>query len=209
MIRIELTKYSDFEYHVTSKSLKHFKYIKGSRTFLIAVDGPLYFYHPLSDINKDRYDETLLSNSNEKFGDEIAIKPFAAKGKNHFRGKGVKKNCGKGSTTFIDFVIPPGSGGIATFRYNAIEILNGQYGDSVDLKIIDNESGSYSGYPSSPPVVTLDQFGDNWNTKPEMSKELPYEATLYTGMIIRVEYTNNDSDKDRDVYVNHDLHLVI
>ena len=209
MIKIDITKYLEFKTQVIGKSLKHFNYKKDGRLFLVAIDGPLYFIHRLAAINLKDYENTFAATANIKVGDEVVISPFASKGKNHFRGKGTRTNCLKNTVTNVDFHIPPSStNGMATFRYNGIELLNGAFGDDVDLLIIDSAAGTFSGYPSDPPIVPLDQFGDNWNVKPDMVKILPYEATLYTSMIIRVAYKNNGNE-DRLIGVNHDLHLVL
>jgi len=198
MIEIKLSDYSEFKANISTKGLKHFSYVKDKRIRLIAIDGPLYYTHHLAPKNEKDYEENLKASANGKIGDEVVIAPFASKGKNHFRGKGVKLLCPKGEATNIDYAIPAG-----TFRFNGIEVLNGDYGDEVQLQIVDTVAGSYSGVPS----YVLDQFGDTWNMSKELKKVLPYEATIYSGMIIRVKYTNN-TENDKMVYVNHDLHLV-
>lgn len=122
--------------------------------------------------------------------------PFAAKGNTHFRGTGVKKTIASGATDNIDLVVP-----YAIVKYNGIEVLNGDYDDVLQLKIIDDASGTYSTVPN----YVLDQFGIDWNMSKEFRQQLPYDATLYTGMIIRVVYTNNTA-ASKTIYVNHYLH---
>jgi hypothetical protein len=133
------------------------------------------------------------------------VAPFASKGKNHFRGTGVKNNITTNDVGNIDYTVPlDANNAVQTFRYNAIEVLNGDYGDNVQLQIVDTPQGTYSGYPNA----VLDQFGINWNMRKELIKVLPYEATLYSGMLIRVVYSNS-TGADKEIYVNHDLHLVV
>jgi len=199
MLNIPLPNYLDFKNEVISKGLKQFNYKKSGRYFLLAIDGPICFSHNLSRQNEPDYTANLLPLSNQKIGDEIVINPFASKGKNHFKGTGVKKVVAANSTGNVDLVI-----GAGTYRYNAIEVLNGDYGDYVQLEVVDTSLGTYSTIPD----YTLDTFGINWNMSKELIKTLPYEATVFTGMILRVKYTNN-TNADKEVYVNHDLHLIL
>jgi len=127
------------------------------------------------------------------------IAPFAAKGKNHFKGTGVELLVPAGETKDIDLVIPAGE-----YRYNAIEVLNGDYGDEVQLEVVDDANGTYSSIPN----YILDTFGINWKMRKELIKTLPYEATVFAGMILRVKYSNNQ-ETDKTIYANHDLHLVL
>ena len=107
MIKIELPKYLEFKEQVSTKNLKHFNYKKDGRLFLIAIDGPLYFVHRLATKNQDDYSTSLSTTSNPHVGDEVSLRPFASKGKNHFRGKGTRVNCLKNAVTNIDLHIPP------------------------------------------------------------------------------------------------------
>lgn len=124
---------------------------------------------------------------------------FASKVGHSFKGRGLKALCLAGVETEILYIVPDGT----TFDMDGIEVLNGAYGDEIHMKIIDNE-GVYSGTVG----FQLDEFGINWNAKPEMIKKLPYNATLLQKMKIVIAYKNNGVN-DREIYVNLDLHAVV
>ena len=135
---------------------------------------------------------------NQELVQKTIVEPFATKGDNHFRGTGVEGLAQTNGLADIDLeVVYP------VARYNGIEILNGDYGDEVTLSILDDANGTYSGTPGA----TLDTFGINWKMKKELIQILPYEATLYKGMVICVKYKNNTAS-DKTIYVNHYLHEV-
>jgi hypothetical protein len=83
-------------------------------------------------------------------------------------------------------------------------IFNTNFGDIVNFYIYDDANGTYSGTPN----YLLNQFGFNINM-PEGSMEntCKYDADLYYGMKVRIEYTNN-SGSTKTVYANFDLHEV-
>ena len=132
-------------------------------------------------------------------GNPVSGSPFSAKTGLTFKGHGFSSICINGQTTDIDWTVPTG-----TFLFNAVEILNGDYGDIVQLQIIDTEIGTYSTVPD----YILNEFGTNWNMRKEMIKALPYDATLMEGMIVRFKYSNN-SGVDKVIYANIDLHQLI
>jgi hypothetical protein len=126
------------------------------------------------------------------------LSAFAAKSNHTFKGQGISCTATLSASSNCDYVIP-----YAHVKFNGIEIINGQVGDKVNLKIIDTATGTYSTIPN----YTLNQFGYDWYLKnQEASKEiLPYVSDLYNGMIIRVEY-NNASSVSRTIYVNFYIH---
>lgn len=125
------------------------------------------------------------------------VSPFASKGSLHYRGTGVSQSCAASTICDIDYTIPTG-----TYLLNGLEVLNGDYGDIVQLLVIDTSTGTYSTVPNA----TLDQFGINWNMRKDLVKQLPYDAELHAGMIVRVKYSNNQAST-KTIYVNLDLHL--
>lgn len=111
--------------------------------------------------------------------------PFAAKkidGKNLFtRVHGVTSSIGMG-LNIIEFIIP-----YAHVKFNALEIVNGDEGDSVNLKVVDDANGTYSTIPD----YVLNQFGYNVNIPQGFYKrDSSYDADLYQNMKIRLEYNS-------------------
>ena len=143
--------------------------------------------------------DLVIPNKNANGEYEVIQSPFASKVGHSFKGRGLKENCPAGQETEISFVVPDGE----TYDMDGIEVLNGAYGDEIQMKVIDNE-GAYTGQVG----FVLDQFGINWNAKPEMIKSLPYNATVLQKMKIALIYKNNGTEA-REVYVNLDLHKVV
>lgn len=107
---------------------------------------------------------------------------FASKDNLHFKGQGLKATITNATTHTFDHAVT------YECKFNGVELLYALGADTCNLKILDDASGTYSTIPN----YTLDQFGYNWNvTKDLCVKELDYDAHLYPGMRIVVEYTNN------------------
>lgn len=134
----------------------------------------------------------------DKFGNIINLSsPFASKDDFHFRAHGIKHTVSASSVTNIEFTIP-----YQHVRFNGINILWGDNGDTANLKVIDTEQGTYSTIPN----YTLDQFGFNWNIETNGTKEvMPYYADLYQGMRIVVEYSNS-TEIEKEIAINLYLH---
>lgn len=129
--------------------------------------------------------------------------PFAAKqinGKKLFkRVHGVSVSCPDGQTTNIDLVIP-----YTQCKFSGAEIFNTDFGDTVDFKVLDDSNNTYSGAPGS--NYQLNQFGFDVVMPSERYKNTSnYDADLYSGMILRCEYTNN-SGSTKTVAMNAWLH---
>ena len=108
-------------------------------------------------------------------------------------------NAIKNTSTNIDYTIT------GTRDFSGIEMINGAIGDNIMMRILDDASGTYSGYPNA----TLNQYGTNWFVRENFVKNLPYPARVYTGMIVRFVYTNANVSTDRTIYFNLDLHKVV
>lgn len=124
---------------------------------------------------------------NELMSDDVAIpNAFASKqieGKKVFRRKhGQIVDCLQGETK-IDFVVP-----YERAKINLLEIVNGQAGDTVDLKVYDNAAGTISGVANQ----LLNQFGFDVALCDGMYKDKSdYDADVIQGMKIEVTYKNN------------------
>lgn len=143
---------------------------------------------------KGYLDSIFTSNSQIKITSSPA---FADKAQFFFRGTGVKTICPAGQTTQIKI-----TSAYPKAKFNGATIMYGQDGDVCNLKVLDSDTGTYTTVPN----YLLNQFGFNWNiTKEPMKEKLPYDADIFLGMQLVVEYTNNGSS-DIEVGVNFYLH---
>jgi hypothetical protein len=143
------------------------------------------------------------------------ITPFAAK---TLKINGVVKKLFKrvhgvassdiasGATVNIDFTVP-----YAHAKFTGAEIFGCELGDSLKFYVLDTANNDYSGAPTSSPGYPnyiLNQFGYDVRMPADRYKNTSdYDADLYTGMIIRCEYTNNGGSTKK-IYMNSWLHEV-
>lgn len=107
-------------------------------------------------------------------------------------------------STSCDFVIP-----YPHVKIEGIEILSAHPADDLNLKVLDADGNVYSG-------LDVGTYGDNFmlnqfafNVHPATDyyrHDSQYDADLYQGMIIRIEYNNTGSGKN--VYMNFLLNEV-
>jgi len=195
----QLEELTDFKNKVEKLKLIVTTVPQGDGWLGLATNGALTFSLALPNQTALDMFNAELDNIDEELVQKTVVEPFASKGDNHFRGTGVEGVAPYGGVADIDLEVA-----YNVCRYNGIEILNGDYGDEVVLRILDDANGTYSGTPNQ----VLDVFGINWKMKKELIQILPYEATLYKGMVICVQYKNN-TNADKTIYVNHYLHEVL
>lgn len=152
----------------------------------------------------DHLDGLVTAHTGEKliYPDEVIVDsspPFAAKvlpnGKKLFsRVKGEEYSLSAGSNT-LDFAIP-----YPQVKFNELEIIGCELGDNATLRIKDDASGTYSTVPN----YTLNTFGENvYMAKDYYHRASSYDADLYYGMRIYIEF---ESESAKTVYVNYILH---
>ena len=168
----------------------------------------IIFLSILSQASNDILSNIISSHSGESYPKESHVQKvevstpvinnaFASKGDYHFRGSGKKFTCPANTTTSCEYPIEYGH-----VKFNGINLLSGNSGDTCNLKILDNSTGTFSSIPD----YTLDQFGFDWNVMSSGTKEmLPYVADLYQTMRIVIEYTNN-TDSELELMVNYYIH---
>lgn len=197
---IEKVDYSTLKSNAASKGLKY-QYIDFTDFYHVyAIDGLLALHCKLDkDGGADQidFDNNYKSNANKKESQLQAV--FADKTAHEFDGQGFSGNAIKNTSTNIDYTIT------GTRDFSGIEMINGAIGDNIMMRILDDASGTYSGYPNA----TLNQYGTNWFVRENFVKNLPYPARVYTGMIVRFVYTNANVSTDRTIYFNLDLHKVV
>lgn len=123
---------------------------------------------------------------------------FKKKGVHSYKGTGAKTLIAANGTGTISYTCSTGM----KYDFSGIEILGGELGDEFQLKVID-VLGQYG----QSPMGMLDQFGINWNARPNFVKEMPYASTLMQDMRVDVIFTNNSASA-KTIYVNFDLYKV-
>lgn len=87
-------------------------------------------------------------------------------------------------------------------KFNELEILCGDLGETVNLKILDTSTGAYSTIPN----YMFNQFGFDVNiAKDYYHRASSYDADLYVGMRIVIEYT---SLSNKNICINYIIHEV-
>ena len=85
-------------------------------------------------------------------------------------------------------------------KFNGVEIIGGELGDVVNLKVLDSTTGTYTTIPN----YQLNQFGYSVNVRPDYYvRESTYDADLFLGMQISIEYTSSSA---KTIYFNYMLH---
>jgi len=129
---------------------------------------------PISDIN---------AFASKKFGEKSLFK----------RLHGVQQSVVIGAN-IIDFEVP-----YNWAKITGLEVFESSACDKVNLSVHDTAAGTYSGTPN----FKLNQFGFDLNVAKDMYKyESAFDADLYMGMIIRLEYTAKAA---KEICVNFDL----
>lgn len=89
-----------------------------------------------------------------------------------------------------------------TMKFNGVEIIGGEVGDKVNLKVLDTPTGTISTIPN----YLLNQFGFSVNVGPNYYHRVSkYDADLIKDMKIVVDY---ESVSSKTIYINYILHEV-
>jgi len=97
----------------------------------------------------------------------------------------------------LDFSIP-----FNVMKFNGLQIVNGELGETISLKVLDTPTGLISGVPN----YMLNQFGFNVNLPSGIFvRESQYDADIYKDMVVRIELNALTA---RDFRVNYSLHEV-
>lgn len=175
----------------------------------------IYTKDALSTGDKTTLDSVVSAHTGVALDpDPTAVKvkqepPFAAKTievngvtkKLFKRVHGENLSIATGATGHIDHTVT-----YTTCKFSGAEIFNTDLGDTVDFKILDDASNTYSGAPGS--NYELNQFGFNVEMPADRYKNTSnYDADLQVGMIIRCSYTNN-SGATKTVSMNVWLHEI-
>ena len=206
MIKIDVD-FSTWKDQVDSKSLSHRSYKLGGDYRLFAIDGPVYYYCHLDSSDNAEYETDYLSLGNDTLegkGLNISSDPaFTSKvlgEKKLFQrveGKEFPVTTASNDNT-LNFVVP-----YPSCKITGLEIIGGELGDKVILKILDSDTGMISGVPN----YLLNTFGGK-DCKVNVAKdyyvrESSYDADLYQGLYVSIDY---ETVSDKTVYINYVLH---
>lgn len=201
--------WTEFEQNITSRNLKVQYIEQGIYYNIFAFDGPLVLS---CKIEKDEetpsddqlsFENTYKEHGNKKLTDATQTNPFSSKivdgGKLYRRKHGVRGDILGNSTQSIKFTVP-----YNIAKIDEVEIINCAAVDTVDLKILDSATGTYTTIPN----YMLNQFGFNVNLSDIYYTDTSnYDAELNLGMQIEITYTNNETDT-KSIGVNFVLHEV-
>lgn len=107
----------------------------------------------------------------------------------------------QGAADTLDFTIP-----YANCKITGIEIIGGGIGDTIDLQIMDTDTGTISGFPN----YMLNQFGFSVNICDGYYEyKSSYDADLIGGLKLRVIYDAKDELLPKTIRFNFFLHQVV
>ena len=195
-------QYSEFNTIVSTLGLST-KYVETSNKYLLFAQEASFIVTATiykSSAEATDFETNYKATFNQELKSKIEEPPFAAKrvdGRNLFnRTTGQAYSLAAG-TQDCEFVVP-----FAEMKFNGLEVIGGEIGDSVNLFVFDDASGTYSGTPN----YQLNQFGYTvFPAKDFYKKVSRYDADVFVNMKIVAEYTSITA---KTVYINWDIHEI-
>ena len=173
---------------VAANSLNLFRADEGVAWYVFAISGDII--HEARIFKDDGADQTDFESSfaslSKNIPISIYIQPFSSKtlpnGKKLFaRTTGFQATLTAGANVVNYTVTYP------WVKVTGIEIIGCEALDVVQLKVFDTNTGTYSTIPD----CQLNQFGYTVNLPKDFySRTSSFDADLYVGMIIKIEYTS-------------------
>lgn len=166
------------------------------------------FIETLDAGEKSTLDALILNHDGEPIPENVVdtgvlSTPFASKivagGKLYRRKHGIRSTVSANSAKSIKFTVP-----YEIAKIDEVEIINCAGVDTVDLKILDSDTGTYTTVPN----YLLNQFGFDVNLSDIYYTDASnYDAELNIGMQIEIIYKNNEPDT-KSIGINFVLHEV-
>lgn len=129
-----------------------------------------------------------------------SMQPFASKmidGKKLYNRTAGKTFTVVVGVNVLEYAIP-----FVAMKFDGLEILFAEEGDTVNLKVLDTVTGTYKGTPNA----LLNQFGYDVNIVPGFyHRGSKYDADIYQGMRIVVEYTATVA---KTIAINYGIHEI-
>ena len=180
--------WSDFKSAVTANNLS-VQYVSADDSYTVYTANGSFELHCLilktSPANADQtdFETNFMPSANKPLfmqASAFAAKTVGAK-KLFARNTGMQFALSSGANTCNHTISYP------WVKLIGAEIINGEALDYIDFEIYDTAAGTYSGIPN----YKLNQFGFSVNISPNFySRECPYDADLYQGMILRMTYNS-------------------
>lgn len=197
--------WATFKSVVTEQNIA-FKYVNLNSCYYMYTETAAPIACTVSITTPTNADQTDFETNLKAKGNKSAVvtlTPFADKilpnGKRLFNRLHGAQFSVSGSPDVCDFNIP-----YDTCKLTGIEIINGSFGDTCNLKVVDTPTGAISGVPD----FILNQFGFNVNiAKDYYKRESAYDADLIKDMKIRIEY-DSVATLPAPIYINFILHEV-
>lgn len=177
----------------------------------ISLDGnqlTIVFTSSLDLSQETNLDSLVMNHDGEAIPEVISntgvlSTPFASKivegGKLYRRKHGIRKDIAGNSTDTLTLTVP-----YNVAKVDEVEIINCAGVDTVNLKVLDSATGTYTTIPN----YVLNQFGFDVNLSDIYYTDASnYDAELNLGMQIEITYTNNEADT-KSIGVNFVLHEV-
>jgi hypothetical protein len=195
--------WTEFKNFVVSRALPIQWIVVGDNYHMTALDGAMIVtcLIPTDPTNAETIDFSAALKAAGNKPQAIQNQPFASKtlpnGKKLYkREHGIQAAVAVGTTDVL-FTIP-----YPWVKLIGIEILYGTTLDTCNLMILDSTTGTYTTIPN----YKLNQFGFNVNVEPDSySEESAYDADLYVGMQIKVEYTTTTA---KTIAINFNINEV-
>jgi len=156
----------------------------------------------LKDSGADQtdFDTNYKTSANKKIAIPTQIDTFTAKvagaKKLYTRTHGITFSAAIGDNN-IDYNIP-----YDLVKFNALEIIGAELGDTASLQVLDTPTGTFSTVPN----FMLNQFGFTVNLPTGFyARESKYDADLIKDMKIRVIYNSVSAKTVRINFVLHEL----
>jgi hypothetical protein len=197
------TTWDQFKTLIDTNQIR-FKYIETDDVYNLY--GYDHSFHIKCELDKNPTDTTGLDLFNSTYKSKASnvlsesIGPFASKmiaDKSIYkRAVGKRYTLSSGSNTLTHTVT------FTACKITGLELIGGEVGDYVDLKILDTDTGTVSTIPN----YVLNQFGFEVNVAAGRHREdSNYDADLFVGLQIQVIY---NSISAKDIGLNYILHEV-
>jgi hypothetical protein len=173
---------------VVANSLNLFREDEGAAWYVFSINGDvIHETRIFKDGGSDQADfESSFSSLSLSNPASSIIQPFASKtlqnGKKLYaRTTGFQAALTAGANVITYTAIYPWA------KVIGIEVINCEALDTANLKVIDTATGTYSTIPN----YQLNQFAFSVNFPKDFYQRIsPFDADLYVGMIIKIEYTS-------------------
>jgi hypothetical protein len=201
-----LAEWTDVKSVLTNRSLSAQYTVIGSNYWIKAIDGAFELECVIptdTSLSSDSLDfvTNFQSNSNKSIVTNTSIQNQPPYGSKTVVINGVTKKL-YARNTGVQFSVVTGSNTLsytATYAWAkliGVEAVNCEALDTVDFKVYDTSTGTYSGTPN----MLLQQFSYSLNLPKDFYQRMSeFDADVYSGMVIQLTYV---SQSNKNIGVN-------